>query len=202
MESTNSSDGPDVLIDHKGGGIALKVHAGVNPLQPALYVKKEGVSGVAAIFDGHITINGDLKVTGNLEKLSGSFVIDHPLDPANKELVHSFVESPDMKNIYDGVVTLDNKGEATITMPDWFGVLNKDFRYQLTCIGGWAQVYISSEMKDNKFSIAGGKPGLKVSWMVTGIRKDPWAENNRIQVERDKMGSDKGKFLYEEFYKK
>jgi hypothetical protein len=202
MESTNSSDGPDVLIDHKGGGIALQVHAGVNPLQPALYVKKEGVSGVAAIFDGHITINGDLKVTGNLEKLSGSFVIDHPLDPANKELVHSFVESPDMKNIYDGVVTLDNKGEATITMPDWFGVLNKDFRYLLTCIGGWAQVYISSEMKDNKFSIAGGKPGLKVSWMVTGIRKDPWAENNRIQVERDKMGSDKGKFLYEEYYGK
>jgi hypothetical protein len=50
----------------------------------------------------------------------------------------------------------------------------KDFRYQLTCIGGSALVYISEEIKNNRFAIAGGKQGLKVSWQVTGIRKDPY----------------------------
>jgi hypothetical protein len=44
------------------------------------------------------------------------FRIDHPLDPANKYLNHSAVESPDMKNIYDGVVTLDADGEAVVEL--------------------------------------------------------------------------------------
>jgi hypothetical protein len=76
--------------------------------------------GLAALLDGNVTI------TGTLQKAGGSFKIDHPLDPANKYLSHSFVESPDMKNVYDGVVTLDDIGEAEIELPDWFGALNKD----------------------------------------------------------------------------
>ena len=78
-------------------------------------------------------LDGKVKITGNLEKAGGSFKIDHPLDPANKYLCHSFVESPDMKNVYDGVVVLDRKGKAEIELPDWFGILNKDFRYQTYC---------------------------------------------------------------------
>jgi hypothetical protein len=58
---------------------------------------------------GHAALlEGNAKITGNLEKAGGSFKIDHPLDPANKYLSHSFVESPDMKNVYDGTVILDN----------------------------------------------------------------------------------------------
>jgi hypothetical protein len=85
-------------------------------------------NGLAAYLDG-------VYIRGPLQKPAGQFKIDHPLDPANKYLSHSFVESPDMKNIYDGVVALDDKGEAEIELPDWFGALNKDFRYQLTAIG-------------------------------------------------------------------
>ena len=55
---------------------------------------------------------GNVQVTGSLSKGAGSFKIDHPLDPANKYLYHSFVESPDMLNIYRGTVALDSKGEA------------------------------------------------------------------------------------------
>ena len=65
-------------------------------------------SGYAGVFSGKAL------VTGNLSKGGGSFKIDHPLDPANKYLYHSFVESPDMMNVYNGNVTTDAKGEATV----------------------------------------------------------------------------------------
>lgn len=55
---------------------------------------------------------GDVDVDGDLSKAGGSFKIDHPLDPANKYLYHSFVESPDMMNIYNGNVTTDAEGKA------------------------------------------------------------------------------------------
>ena len=88
-------------------------------------------------------------IHGPLEKPGGQFKIDHPLDPANKYLYHSFVESPDMKNVNDGVVALDDKGEAEIQLPDWFSALNKDFRYQLTAIGApGPNLYIAEEISD------------------------------------------------------
>ena len=151
-------------------------------------------TGYAGYFQGRVT------VAGTLTKSGGSFKIDHPLDPANKFLSHSFVESPDMKNIYDGVATLDGKGEATVGLPDWFEALNRDFRYQLTCIGGYAPVYIAQKVKNNQFRIAGGKEGLEVSWQVTGIRQDKWAEANRIPVEEAKSGAEKGHYIHPELY--
>jgi hypothetical protein len=97
-------------------------------------------------YDYAAVLNGKVKITGNLEKAGGSFKIDHPLDPANKYLCHSFVESPDMKNVYYGVVVLDRKVKADIELPDWFGILNKDFRYQLTAIiAPGPNLYIAEE---------------------------------------------------------
>ena len=136
-------------------------------------------------------------------KNAGAFRIDHPLDPANKFLNHSFVESPDMKNIYDGVAMLDAAGQAVVELPAWFEALNKDFRYQLTAIGAPAPgLYIAKEIQDNRFSIAGGAPGMKVSWQVTGIRHDPYAEANRIAVEEDKPADARGAYLFPAGYGK
>lgn len=159
-----------------------------------VYGSNTNVSGYAGYF------NGRVHIAGALSKASGTFRIDHPLDPANKYLNHSFVESPDMKNIYDGVVTLDGNGRAVVALPNWFEALNKDFRYQLTCIGGHAPVYIEQEISGNRFTIAGGQPGLKVSWQVTGIRKDPYAEKYRVVVEEEKTGNERGKYLHPEVY--
>ena len=92
-----------------------------------------------------------------------------------------------MKNVYDGVMALDESGEAVVELPDWFEALNRDFRYQLTAIGGPApNLHIAEEVNGNRFRIAGGGAGMKVSWMVTGIRQDAWANANRIQVESAK----------------
>jgi hypothetical protein len=144
--------------------------------------------------------NGNVEVNGTLSKGGGSFKIDHPLDPANKYLYHSFVESPDMMNIYNGNVILDGNGEAVVTLPEWFETLNRDFRYQLACIGGFAPVYVAEEVSSNSFKIAGGKAGLKVSWQVTGIRQDAWANAHRIPVEEEKPELERGFYLHPELY--
>ena len=146
---------------------------------------------------------GTVVVTGNLSKGGGSFKIDHPLDPENKYLYHSFVESPDMMNVYNGNALLNDHGEATVLLEEWFQALNKDFRYQLTAIGApGPNLYISEEISNNTFKIAGGKPGTKVSWQVTGIRKDPYAVKNRIPVEEEKPAQFKGYYLHPEAYQR
>jgi hypothetical protein len=148
------------------------------------------------------SFNGRVAVIGTLSKGGGSFRIDHPLDPANKYLSHSFVESPDMMNIYNGNVTTGADGFATVILPDWFEALNRDFRYQLTVIGQFAQAIVAEEIKDNQFRIQTDQPGVKVSWQVTGIRHDPFAEAYRIPVEEQKTGDERGRDLYPDVYGK
>jgi hypothetical protein len=146
-------------------------------------------------------VSGDAAVTGSLSKGGGSFKIDHPVDPANKYLCHSFVESPDMMNVYNGTVTLDSKGNATVELPDWLEALNRDFRYQLTALDAPApELHISSRVKNGRFSTAGGNSGQEVSWQVTGIRQDAWANANRIPVEVDKKDQDRGRYLHPELF--
>jgi hypothetical protein len=146
--------------------------------------------------------NGNVHVAATLSKAAGSFKIDDPLDPENRTLSHSFVESPDMMNIYNGNVTLDKKGRAVVTMPEYFEALNQEFRYQLTCIGGFAQIFVAKKIEGNRFEIAGGKPGLEVSWQVTGIRHDPYAKANRIPVTEMKPADQRGRYLNPEAYGK
>ncbi len=150
--------------------------------------------------DGTIVLDGDVSVTGNLAKGAGSFRIDHPLDPQNQYLYHSFVESSDMMNIYNGNVLLDQDGEAVVELPEWFEALNEDFRYQLTAIGGFAPVYIAEEINQNRFKIAGGTPGMKISWQVTGVRHDPYAKQHRIEVEQMKPAQERGSYVHPDAY--
>ena len=159
-----------------------------------IYAQNTNTTGYAGIFDGNV------KITGTLFKSAGSFRIDHPLDPSNKYLSHSFVESPDMMNIYNGNVTTDVNGNADITLPDWFEALNKDFRYQLTVIGQFSQAIVESEIQNNQFSIRTDKPNVKVSWQVTGIRKDAYAKQHRIKVEELKPEKERGKYLHPELF--
>ena len=143
---------------------------------------------------------GDVSVSGTLTKGGGSFKIDHPLDPANKTLSHSFVESPDMMNVYNGNITTDERGEAIVALPDYFEALNRDYRYQLTVIGQFAQAIIAEEVRDNRFRITTDIPNVKVSWQVTGIRRDAWAERHRIPVEQEKPERERGFYLHPELF--
>jgi hypothetical protein len=143
---------------------------------------------------------GNVSVSGTLSKGGGSFRIDHPLDPENKYLLHSFVESPDMMNIYNGNIVTGKDGLATVELPEWFDTLNRDFRYQLTVIGQFAQAIVSRKVEGNRFEIRTSLPQVEVSWQLTGIRQDAWAEKHRIPVELDKSPQERGKFLHPEAF--
>lgn len=170
------------------GGTAIYAEGGIGANGAA--------RGLAGLFSGNV------QVLGTLSKSGGSFKIDHPLDPENKYLSHSFVESPDMKNIYDGNITTDHNGIAVVELPDYFEALNRDFRYQLTVVGQFAQAIIAEEVKENRFTIQTSSPGVKVSWQVTGIRQDAWANKNRIKVEEDKSEKERGHYLHPEAFGK
>lgn len=160
-----------------------------------------GVVGLTNSSDGYGGyFYGRVHVNGYLSKASGAFEIDHPLDPANKILRHSFVESPDMMNVYNGNIITDGNGSAVVVLPQYFEALNMDFRYQLTVIGEFAQAIIAEKISGNRFTIRTDKPNVEVSWQVTGVRKDAWAKENRIVVEEYKKPEARGYYLYPQLY--
>ncbi|HEX9659958.1 MAG TPA: hypothetical protein VGA18_06625 [Rhodothermales bacterium] len=156
--------------------------------------------GSALSQTGNVRIDGDLTVSGSVEKGGGTFRIDHPLDPENQFLYHSFVESDEMMNVYSGNVTMEEDGTAWVELPDWFEALNKDFRYQLTCVGGYAPVYVAEPISSRRFQVGGGHEGLQVSWQVTAVRNDPWARKNRMRVEVEKPAEERGSLIHPEAY--
>jgi hypothetical protein len=160
------------------------------------------VANHAGFFEGNVTVTGNLNVVGNISKGGGTFKIDHPLDPENKYLVHSFVESPEMLNVYSGNVVTDAGGMATVTLPDYFSAANKDFRYQLTCIGVFAQAIVLEKIKGNIFVIKTDKPNVEVSWQITAVRNDRYAQKNRVIPVVEKTETEKGKYLHPELYGK
>src|SRR5258708_19206739 len=150
-ESPNAVAGQ--FVAHSGLGLILQGLSGSNQTQ-VFFVDASG--------NGYFA--GNLNVTANVSKGSGSFKIDPPLDPANRYLSHSFVESPDMMNVYNGIVVLDARGSAWVVLPNYFQDLNRDYRYQLTSIGApGPRLYIAREVSANRFRISGGKPHAKVS---------------------------------------
>ena len=156
----------------------------------------------AAIFWGFTDVEADLAVIGNLTVLGNkNFRIDHPLDPKNKYLQHAAIESSEVLNQYSGNVVLDDNGEGRVEFPTWFAAINEDFRYQLTAIGApGPSLYVSEEMKDNSFTIAGGRSGMKVSWQVTARRNDAYMKAHPYVVEQDKPEFERGYYTLPELY--
>jgi hypothetical protein len=64
----------------------------------------------------------------------------------------------------------------------------------------FAQAIVYEEIKNNSFVIKTNEPNIKISWMVTGVRNDPYAVKNRIVPETEKTENEKGKYLTPELY--
>jgi hypothetical protein len=170
-------------------------HTYINALAGAgVHIRINSVEQLEAS-SGNVNVYGNFTATG-----TKNFRIDHPLDPANKYLFHAAIESSEVLNLYSGNTVLDGSGEAVVQLPDWFEVINKDFRYQLTSIGAPGRdLYIAEEVSGGHFKIAGGKPGGKVSWQVSGVRNDAWEKAHPMVVEADKA-ADRGHYLTPELY--
>jgi hypothetical protein len=143
---------------------------------------------------------GDVNITGALYANFKSFKIDHPLDPARKYLVHASIESSEMMNVYSGNVTTDAQGEATVQLPGWFEALNRDFRYQLTVIGQFAQAIIARKIENHQFTIRTNAPNVEVSWQVTGVRQDAYAQAHPLAVEEEKPARLQGFYIHPELH--
>jgi hypothetical protein len=179
------------------------VSASAGGVGPAVNAYGNGsVTGVlAGSYKGYAGwFNGNVTVEGTFYASTKDFKIDHPVDPANKYLFHASVESSEMKNIYDGTVTTDAQGEATVQLPEWFEALNTDFRYQLTVIGQFAQAIVAKKIENNQFQIKTTLPSVEVSWQVTGVRQDAYAKAHPLQVEEDKPEKERGFYIHPELY--
>jgi hypothetical protein len=145
---------------------------------------------------GHaVYADGSFAATG-----TKAFQIDHPLNPENYYLNHFCTEGPDPMNAYSGNVVTDAKGYATIQLPDYFESINRDYRYQLTVIGQFAQAIVAEEIRNNRFVIRTDKPYVKVSWRVEAVRNDLWVQHYGFQTEQEKEDAIKGKYLNPELY--
>ncbi|HUK24938.1 MAG TPA: hypothetical protein VLV49_10190 [Terriglobales bacterium] len=194
------SESADGVMGSTDGGVGV---SGISANNIGVFGMSNGIGilGWGGYAAGYFL--GPVHVAGNLSKSGGGFQIDHPLDPAKKYLRHSFVESPEMKNLYDGIAVCNAKGEAEVRLPAWFGALNRDYCYQLTPLGAAApNLFVASQVKNNRFRIGGGRKGLKVCWQVTGVRQDAWANANRLVPEEKKSGAERGRYLHPELHRK
>jgi len=202
IRGVNNGTGRGVMgISQNGIGLNGAGKVGLNAVTTSTNANDAAVRGTSQ-FGGALAgdFMGDVQVSGMLSKGGGSFKIDHPLDPENKYLYHSFVESPDMMNIYNGNITTNENGDAVVTMPEYFEALNTDFRYQLTVIGTFAQAIVAEKIKGNRFVIRTNAPNVEVSWQVTGVRQDAFAKKNRIKVEVEKDERERGFYLHPEAF--
>jgi hypothetical protein len=176
---------------HDGSGGIFQGGSGTNSGDGIVAYSGSGSAGY---------FGGDIVVTGTIYAGTKDFKIDHPLDPANKYLVHASVESSEMMNIYTGNVTTDAQGEVTVQLPDWFEVLNTDFRYQLTVIGQFAQAIVGRKIENNRFEIKTNVPNVEVSWQVTGVRQDAYAKAHPLVVEEEKETRLRGFYIHPELH--
>lgn len=153
-------------------------------------------AGQAGLFLGNVNVVGNHTVSG-----TKSFRIDHPLDPENRYLLHYNLEGPEPFNLYRGTVKLDMAGAAEVELPEYFEAINIDLSYQLTAVGAaMPNLHVAREVEGNRFAIAGGAAGKRVSWQVTAVRNDPWVRDRGFKADVEKSAEEKGRFLYPEGY--
>lgn len=184
--------------DAAGRGLYGEGYVGVEGFSNSSATASAGVYGRGGNYAGFF--NGATAVLGSFVASSKNFRIDHPQNPANQYLQHASIESDQMLNLYSGNLTLDNQGRGKVSLPNWFELLNHSFSYQLTSLGASSPLFIAAEIKNGQFEIAGGLPGQRVCWLVTGVRQDAWAKANPLEVEKAKPGLEQGTYLHPELY--
>lgn len=200
--ASNDNNARAILGQHTNGPTTANAYAvvgimarGANSTGNAIAVLGSNIQTGAGDFA--VFANGNMGASG-----AKPFMIDHPLDPENKYLLHYAAEGPEPYNLYRGVVTTDASGRAVVHLPDYFEVANKDFSYYLQPIGTFAQVIVEEEVRNNEFVIRTDKPNVKVSWMVLATRNDPYVRYFCKPTVIEKSPEQRGKYLVPQVYGK
>ena len=148
-----------------------------------------------------LTSGGNFTIAGTLSKAGGTFLIDHPKDPFNKNLRHGFVESTEYVNIYRGMVDLID-GRMTVDIDAAFGMtegtfeaLNADVMVSsLQNQYGPDTLWVEAPADSGKFTIRCEDPRstATVAWMVTGRRNDAF-----VRSDLDPNTDSEGRFIPE-----
>jgi len=160
-------------------------------------------SGPGPLWAGYFA--GNVTVAGALSKGSGSFLIDHPLDPANKTLRHNLVESPEHLCLYRGTTGLD--GAGSVELPDYFAALTDEANatVHLTPVGERPEATGYRWNDGHTAFDVFGSPGGEVAYLVLAARDDPVIHQLGRPVEEEKGGDHldqlgQGEFLYPEAF--
>ena len=156
---------------------------------PAINFRSGGTmkSRIYATLPGNgLTADTDFHVSGALSKGSGTFLIDHPLDPENKDLYHGFVEAPRFDLIYRGQVTL-KKGKAVVSIDaaskmseGTFDALTQNPQVFLQC--NQAFEMLIGEVREGQLHIQAQNADSTalVDWQVIAERADSFIQSSPI----------------------
>jgi hypothetical protein len=184
-----NASNPGYGVEGTTNGTGAGIHGTESSNDPA---------ALAGLFDGNVKINGNLTVTGT----KTGFRIDDPRDPAHRTLSHTPVESDTMTVVYTGNVRTGSDGRATVRLPAYATAVGGDWRYQLTPIGQFGQAIVEREVHAGRFTIRTEHANTKVSWSVTGVRRDAYARKHPFRPVQTKMADERGRYLHPDLYGK
>ncbi|HYW68700.1 MAG TPA: hypothetical protein VE960_03775, partial [bacterium] len=143
------------------GSFHILQDSGANPnvanlADAVLTVENSGDVGI-----GTRTPASKLEVAGIVHSTSGGFKFPDGSIQTTASL------APPAPARAAGNVVLDSDGAARVELPPSVSTYDDELRYQLTTIGGFAPVYVAEKATGGAFTIAGGEPGMEVSWQVT-----------------------------------
>lgn len=119
-----------------------------------------------------------------ISKLGGTFSIQHP-DPSksNKNLIHSFVESPTAgDNIYKYRITAQGCA-ASLDLPSYYKFLNCNDHIHISPINHYGKGYGVMDAAQTKIDFTTDTDG-EYDVILIGTRKDKAVQNNWKGVER------------------
>jgi hypothetical protein len=190
--AASAVNGLKVRSTASGGGVAFELMSSATNEPFYMDAKGSGTFNLAFGSTGNVLVGRtsvfsvNVQILGSLSKGSGTFLIDHPLDPKNKDLYHGFVEAPRYDLIYRGKVKLV-KGKATVEIDaasnmtaGTFAALTQNAEVvALNNLSGFDRVK-SSAVVDGSFQIISENNASSdtIHWVVIAERHDPFIINN------------------------
>jgi hypothetical protein len=144
----------------------------------------------AGYFEGDVTVSGILYTPNSILQW------DHPETPARRWYRQAVIGSFEQVSVIGGNAVTDANGRVRVKVATLFARHHTDIRYQVTPLGEYQQVYVAAKLdRGGRFTIAADRPGLEVSWQLTGVRTDPAARDQPLRVEARKPRRYQGRYL-------